>query len=85
MAKRRSRKRRRSLGARLILILALILLVAGFLTRRMLMPTADHGVHRSNPARLGAAGHPATQPAAAEQLDASDRAELERLIRSKTH
>lgn len=92
MAKRRSRKRRRSLGARLILIIALTLMIAGFLTRRMLMPTGFRTPHHADPSRFGtandsppaAAAPSSSQSAAGERLDAADRAELNRIIRSKT-
>jgi hypothetical protein len=50
----------------------------------MLMPVAVRSLHQSDPGRYGAAVGPAAgQPAAGEQLDANDRAELNRLIRSK--
>jgi hypothetical protein len=72
MAKRR--KRQRLLGARLILIIALVLLIAGFVTRRMLIPT--RGLHRAEPQRFGAP--------TSEKLNDGDRRELDSLIRSKT-
>jgi hypothetical protein len=79
MAKRGSRKRRRSLGARLILIIALILMIAGFLTRRMLIPT-QRGLPRTHPDRYGAGAAPSSN----EQLNDRDRAELDAIIRNKT-
>jgi len=88
MAKRGSRKRRRSVGARLILIIALILMIAGFLTRRLLLP--ERGLPRLHPERFGTADGPAARSISAsganraEQLDAHDRAELDAIIRNRT-
>ncbi len=94
MAKRRSRKRRRGLGTRLILIIALVLLIAGFIARRMLITTGYRGFQRSDPQRFGAADSPwsangrgGTPPharGAGENLNDVDRAELDAIIRSKT-
>ncbi|GEM_PF-5839027 len=89
MAKRRGRKRGRSLGVRLILIIALMLMIAGFLTRRMLMPVGYRGFHRSASSRLSADdSSPSAEPASGnnatgEQLDDAERAELNRIIRKK--
>ena len=89
-AKRGSRKRRRGLGIRLILIIALVLLIAGFITRRMLIPT-----HNLQPHGFGDAAD-SSQSASAlrngvsngnpsgENLNDVDRRELGALIRSKT-
>jgi hypothetical protein len=96
MARRRSRKRQRGWGIRIILIIALVLLIAGFITRRMLIPT--HNSHHSEPQRFGAAAAdlpaapnglrarpaPASAASVGEHLNAADRRELDALIRSKT-
>lgn len=89
MAKRRSRKRQRGLGVRLILIIALILLIAGFITRRMLIPTHNlqpHGfgwsADSSKPERTLRDAPPGQS--AGENLNDADRKELDALIRSKT-
>lgn len=93
MAKRRSRKRQRGLGARLVLIIALTLLIAGFITRRILIPTRSF--HRSEPQRFGSSADPSEAAnglrgtalragAAGENLNDVDRRELDALIRSKT-
>ena len=79
MAKRGSRKRRRSLGARLILIIALILMIAGVLARRMLIP-AQRGLPRTHSDRYGAAAVPSSK----EQINDRDRTELDAIIRNKT-
>ncbi len=89
MAKRGSRKRRRSLGARLILIIALILMIAGFLTRRILIP-AQRNLPHAHPERYGAAGRSAGIDAATparnpdEQLDYRGGAKLAAIIRNQT-
>ncbi|HUY19742.1 MAG TPA: hypothetical protein VMV15_10990 [Candidatus Binataceae bacterium] len=78
---------------KLILIIALMLLIAGFITRRMLMPI--RGPHRSAPQRFGAAADrseaaagPRAMPAGArpdgENLSDVDRRELGALIRNRT-
>jgi hypothetical protein len=93
MAKRRNRKRRRGLKTKLILIIALMLLIAGFITRRMLMPT--RGLYRPAPQRFGASADrseaadgpraiAASARPAGENLNDVDRRELDALIRNRT-
>ncbi len=95
MAKRRSRKRQRGPGVRLILIIAVVLLIAGFITRRILIPTRN--LHHSEPQRFGASADssssasgqraapaPSRARTAGENLNDVDRRELDALIRSKT-
>jgi hypothetical protein len=81
MAKRRRRKKRR--GPSLILLAMLALLVAGFVTRRMLAPRAMRFLtHRPAPVT----GHPVgelQEPGSAERLTNSDRRALDTLIREK--
>lgn len=90
MAKRRSRKRQRKLGVRLVLIIALVLLIAGFITRRMLIPTHNlqpHGFGWSADSSKSESalrnGVPNGNPGG-ENLNDVDRRELDALIRSKT-
>lgn len=89
MAKRR---RRRSRGKRkrlsLILIVALLVLAAGFITRRVLAPRAMHFLtHRSPapPSQPSMAGEP--QQAASgtgENLTDSDRRALDQVVRQRS-
>jgi hypothetical protein len=90
MAKQRRRRRDKRKRPSLILIMALIVLAAGFLTRRILAPRAMHFLtHRSaspperTPHTL--VGQP--QPAAGgadENLTASDRRALDELLRQRS-
>lgn len=90
MTKRRSRKRQRRLGVRLILIIALVLLIAGFITRRMLIPTHNlqyHGFGESTDASKSDSALRNGAPngnSGGENLNDVDRRELDALIRSKT-
>jgi len=95
MAKRR---RRRSRAKRkrpsLILIVALLVLAAGFITRRVLAPRAMHFLtHRSatSPSGPAMAGEPrpsqALQPlndGTGERLTDSDRRALDQLVRQRS-
>lgn len=85
MAKRRRRKRK--FTARLFLILALVLIAAGFITRRVLLPTAWRNYQPDSASRADAPRNPTsadnTQPAQ-DNLNDRDRQELDTLIRSKT-
>ena len=91
MAKRR---RRRSRGKRkrpsLILIVALLVLAAGFITRRVLAPRAMHFLtHRSATLPAGSPMAGELQPAqpssdgSGENLTGSDRRALDRLVRQR--
>ena len=92
MAKRRRRRRSRGKRKRpsLILIVALLVLTAGFLTRRVLAPRAMHFLtHRS--AALApepsVAGEPQPEPAtdgAGENLTNSDRRALGQVVRERS-
>jgi hypothetical protein len=84
-------KRRRLRGKRkrpsLILIVALIVLASGFLTRRILAPRAMHFLtHRSGPPpQHTVVGQP--QPAAVgadENLTGSDRHALDQVVRQRS-
>jgi uncharacterized membrane protein len=92
MAKRRRRKRGQ---ARWLVIVAIALLIAGFMARRLMMPSAAR--YLSHPARDDAASRPEpeapqndNQPAArsnggaGEHLSDSDRRALDEVIRRKT-
>jgi hypothetical protein len=92
MAKRR---RRRSRAKRkrpsLILIVALLVLAAGFITRRVLAPRAMHFLtHRSAtlpPERAIAGDHDLGQPhndGTSERLTDSDRRALDQLVRQRS-
>jgi hypothetical protein len=96
MAKRRRRRRLRSKRKRpsLILIVALLVLAAGFLTRRVLAPRAMHFLtHRSAapPPEPSMAGVPRpvqpAQPASdgtGENLTNSDRRALGQVVRERS-
>jgi hypothetical protein len=93
MAKRR---RRRSRAKRkrpsLILIVALLVLAAGFITRRVLAPRAMHFLtHRSATPLPGSAiaaepwpGHPSNDEGTRERLTDSDRRALDQLVRQRS-
>jgi hypothetical protein len=86
MAKRRRRRAKRKRPS-LILIVALIVLAAGFLTRRILAPRAMHFLtHRSGPPpQHTVVGQP--QPAAVgadENLTGSDRHALDQVVRQRS-
>jgi hypothetical protein len=93
MAKRR---RRRSRAKRkrpsLILIVALLVLAAGFITRRVLAPRAMHFLtHRSATTLPGSAmgtepgpGQPFNGDGTSERLTDSDRHALDQLVRQKS-
>ncbi len=89
MAKRR---RRRSRGRRkrpsLILIVALAVLAAGFITRRVLAPRAMHFLtHRSATPASGPAIAGEPEPGAGgtgENLTDSDRRALDRMVRQRS-
>ena len=92
MAKRRRRRsRNKRKRPSLILIVALAVLAAGFITRRVLAPRAMHFLtHRSaaplsEPATAGApmAGHSA-EDGAGETLTNSDRRALDQLVRQRS-
>jgi hypothetical protein len=97
MAKRRRRARSRGKRKRpsLILIVALLVLAAGFLTRRVLAPRAMHFLtHRSPlppPPAPSMAGEPRpvqpAQPASdgmGENLTNSDRRALDQVVRERS-
>jgi hypothetical protein len=93
MAKRR---RRRSRAKRkrpsLILIVALLVLAAGFITRRVLAPRAMHFLtHRSATPLPGPAmaaeprpGEPSHDDGTSERLTDSDRRALDQLVRQRS-
>src|ERR1700731_5414590 len=87
MAKRRRRRRAKRKRPSLVLIVALIVLASGFLTRRILAPRAMHFLtHRSGPPpQHTVVGQP--QPAAGgedEHLSASDRRALDEVVRQRS-
>jgi hypothetical protein len=91
MAKRRRRRRSRGKRIRpsLILIVALAVLIAGFLTRRVLAPRAMYFLtHRSATPPLSIAGKPpTTQPStdgSGENLTDSDRRGLDQVVRERS-
>ncbi|MBF6570681.1 MAG: hypothetical protein IVW54_17590 [Candidatus Binataceae bacterium] len=85
MAKRRTRKRK--FTARLFLILALVLIIAGFITRRLIPPSGRREFQFGTATHSGGLQDPASvdrnQPAR-DNLNDRDREELDTLIRSKT-
>ena len=88
MAKRRKRKRARISW---LTIVAIALLVAGFLARRMMMPrAARYLAHYSHEDPAGAPPEDSTREAAhsndgsGERLSNSDRRALDEVIRRKT-
>jgi hypothetical protein len=86
MAKRRRRRGKRKRPS-LVLIVALIVLASGFLTRRILAPRAMHFLtHRSGPPpQHTVVGQP--QPAAVgadENLTGSDRHALDQVVRQRS-
>jgi len=94
MAKQR-RRPRRARGKRtrrgLLLTIALAVLAAGFITRRVLAPRAMHFLtHRSAAAAAGPAADARARPGdlsqsvPGENLTDSDRRALDRVVRQKT-
>lgn len=84
MAKRRRGKRRRP---SLFLIAALVVLAAGFITRRVLAPRAMHFLtHRSAPApeHTVAGRLPPAAPDAGENLTDADRRALDQVVRQRS-
>jgi hypothetical protein len=77
MAKKR--KKRRGRGPGFLLLVAIIVLIAGFVVRRTLMPKAIHYLAYRPPV------HPVIAPAAmpSEDLSASDRQQLDDTLKSK--
>jgi hypothetical protein len=75
-----ARKRKKRRGPGIILILAIVLLIAGFVVRRILMPPAIHYL------AYRPAEKPALAPAAipSEDLSASDRNALDQTIQDKS-
>ncbi len=93
MAKRRRRRPSRARRKRpsLVLIVALLVLAAGFITRRVLAPRAMHFLtHRSAPLPpqpVIAGDHDPGQPhgdGTSERLTDSDRHALDQLVRQKS-
>jgi hypothetical protein len=91
MAKRRRRRRSRSKRIRpsLILIVALAVLIAGFLTRRVLAPRAMYFLtHRSATPPPSIVGEPpSTLPpgdGTGENLTDSDRRVLDQVVRERS-
>jgi hypothetical protein len=88
MAKRRRRSRGKRKRPSLILIVALAVLAAGFITRRVLAPRMMHFLtHRST--APGSRPALASEPAPAtggtgENLSDSDRRALDRLVRQRS-
>jgi hypothetical protein len=92
MAKRRKRKRAR---VNWLMLVALALLIAGFLARRMMMPRAarylahySHDYSAPGPsddsARDAAQAAPSNNDDSGEHLSDSDRRALDEVIRRKT-
>lgn len=83
MAKRRRGKRKRP---SLFLIAALVVLAAGFITRRVLAPRAMHFLtHRSAPApEQTVAGRLPPAPDAGENLTDADRRALDQVVRQRS-
>lgn len=75
MAKKRKKRR----GPSLLLLIAIAVLLAGFVVRRTLMPQAIHYLAYRPP------DHGAVAPAAmpSEDLSASDRQQLDQTLKSK--
>jgi hypothetical protein len=94
MAKRRRRSRAKRKRPSLILIVALLVLAAGFITRRVLAPRAMHFLtHRSatSPSGPAMAGEPrpgqalpALNDGTGERLTDSDRRALDQLVRQRS-
>jgi hypothetical protein len=86
VAKRRKRKRRPSL----LLLIALAMLIAGFIVRRTLAPLALHRLthrERQQPDVSGAGSDPRltdSHPSQDENLSDSDRLRLDNLVHDKT-
>jgi hypothetical protein len=92
MAKRRRRSRVKRKRPSLILIVALLVLAAGFITRRVLAPRAMHFLtHRSAtlPPKTAIAGdrdpvRPSNDDGTSERLTDSDRRALDQLVRQRS-
>lgn len=88
MAKRRRRKRGKAGKVRWLMIVAIALLIAGFMARRLMMPGAARELtHRgpdytSQAPQSGDAGNGEAAPS--EHLSDSDRRALDEVIRRKT-
>lgn len=88
MAKRRRRRGKRHKRPSLILIAVLVLLAAGFVTRRVLAPRAMHFLtHRdAPPAPPAAAGRQhLLPPAPSEALTDSERRALDQIVRERSN
>jgi hypothetical protein len=85
MAKRRRRSHGKRKRPSLILIVALAVLAAGFITRRVLAPRAMHFLtHRSSTPAPASAGEPQPQDGTGEHLTDSDRRALDQLVRQRS-
>ncbi|MFZ0660425.1 MAG: hypothetical protein WAM05_17030 [Candidatus Binataceae bacterium] len=75
MAKKRKKRR----GPKILLLIAIAVLIAGFVVRRTLMPKAIHYLAYRPP------DNPAIAPAAmpSEDLSASDRKQLDDTLKNK--
>ncbi|MGH7781429.1 MAG: hypothetical protein ACREQR_16580 [Candidatus Binataceae bacterium] len=82
MAKKR-KKRRRRLG--LLALIALAVLIAGFVVRRMLMPQAIHYLAYRPPDSgvIAPASNAQPAPMPSENLSASDRQQLDDTLKRK--
>ena len=94
MARRRPRQLRRHRVRGFFLFLVLAILLAGFLTRRLMMPTATHYMtYRTQSEPQNSAdqnqsapdtGQPSRPSVPAEHLTDSDRRALDEVIKHKT-
>jgi len=75
MAKKRKKRR----GPGILLLIAIAVLIAGFVVRRILMPQAIHYLAYRPPDNGAVA--PAAMPS--EDLSASDRQQLDQTLKSK--
>jgi uncharacterized membrane protein len=79
----RRRRRRKRVKPRVLLVVGLALLIAGFLFRRMMVPRAMHYlIHRPSD-HAGSEVTPAPASGAGEHLTPEDRRNLDQLLKEK--
>jgi uncharacterized membrane protein len=78
---RRRRRKKRAVKPRVLLVVGIALLIAGFLFRRMMIPSAMHYLTHRSPDASSTAIAPAS--GAGEHLTPQDKQQLDQVLKEK--